>query len=179
MTPEQRALKKAREYKEFYETYGRIPSLVLQGKSKEQKQNATEQQKKEYQLAAWFGKMKRAKLGKGRQLLYPFVEKILKELFGEKWYEKEDLEGNALEIAIEYKEFCETYGRKPSEVLKSKKQKQNATEQQKKEHQLAKWFGDMKRAKLGKSKNVLYPSVEKILKDLLGEEWYKNNSKNS
>ena len=84
----------------------RKPSTVINGKTKEQRQNATDEQKKEHTLAQWFYHMKIAKQKKRKSRLYPSVEKILIEVLGDKWYENEN-EENALKIALEYKVFYE------------------------------------------------------------------------
>ena len=157
------SLKIALEYKLFYEENQRKPVLILSGKTKEQKDNATDEQKYEYTLAKWFGNMKIAKTGKGNMKLYPSVEKILIELLGENWCSS--LEDESLKFALKYKVFYEEHGRKPKE------QKDQATDEQKYEQKLAQWFGDMKKAKTGKGKMNVYPSVEKILIEFLGENW--------
>ena len=104
--------------------------------------------------------------------LWPSVEKILIDLLGETWYENENLEELAIKQALEYKLFYEDKQRKPIQVLQKKEQKDNATEEQVHEHLLATWFGRMKSSKKGQSRMILYPSVEKILIELLGETWH-------
>jgi superfamily II DNA or RNA helicase len=168
---EEMAIKRALEYKAFYEEHERKPKHVI---GKKKKQNATKEQKHEQKLASWYGCMKQAKkrkrTQKQKQKLYPSVEKILIELLGEKWYN--DLEENSLKIALEYKTFYDENKRKPSQVLQTKGK--NATEEQKHKQKLASWYGCMKKAKKGTG-GILYPSVEKILIDLLGETWYEND----
>ena len=180
---EELAIKQALEYKTFYQEKQRKPLQVLGGKTKEQKYNATEEQKHEYRLANWFGCMKLAKKGKGGRMLYPSVENILIGLLGNTWYENENLEEFAIHTALKYKTFFEEKQRKPSLVLstKTKTQKENASEEQKHEHKLAQWFGNMKIAKKKVSAKgvwgmILYPSVEKILIELLGEKWHENKN---
>jgi hypothetical protein len=169
------ALEKANSFKEFYTTYKRLPKSVLQGKSDEQKGKAIESEKREHALALWFGDMKKSKKSnRGRnRTVYPCVEHILNKLLGESWYIN-SLEPNALLTANRFKEFYQTYGRKPSLKLqgKSKEKKEKATENEKQEHDIAKWFCRMKDSKNGKSTSVLYPSIEKLLIELLGDQWF-------
>ena len=177
---EKLAIEKAMEYKIFYEEKQRKPSRILCGKTKEKKGNATEEQKHEHRLAAWFSRMKEAKT-KQKRKLYPSVEKILIELLGKTWYENKNLEEIAIEKALEYKAFYEEKQRKPSQVLNGKGKKEKATEEQKHEQTLAQWFKDMKeaeaKAKAKKGRSVkLYPSIEKIFIELLGKTWYENKN---
>ena len=172
---EELAIKQVLEYKTFYDEKQRKPSLILQTKGK--KENATDEQKHEYKLACWFSNIKSIKQGKGCQTLYPSVEKILIELFGERWYENKNMEEIAFKKALEYKLFYEKNQIKPSHVLngKTKGKKENATEEQKHEHKLAQWFSSMKRSKTKPNKNLmkLYPSVEKIIIDIFGSDWFR------
>jgi hypothetical protein len=172
---EQIALEKANSFKEFYTTYKRLPKSVLQGKSDEQKEKATESEKYEHDLAKWFGGMKKSKKSDihRNSIVYPCVEDILNILLGETWYVN-SLEPNAILRANDFKEFYTTYGKKPCLKCqgKSKDEKQNATENEKYEHDLAKWFHRMKESNNGKSTCVLYQSVKKILIELLGEQWF-------
>jgi len=175
---EEMAIKRALEYKAFYEDHGQKPSQVL---CRTKKYNATEEHKLEHRLARWFGSMKRAKngkTGKRDRTLYPSVEKILIELLGERWYENKNLEEPAIKKVLEYKLFYEEKQRKPSLILQTKRKKENATDEQKHEHKLAQWFDSMKKSKTKPNKNLmkLYPSVEKILIELLGERWYENEN---
>jgi superfamily II DNA or RNA helicase len=171
---EKRSLIKASEFKSFYEEFDRIPSRILS--SKEKKENATVEQKLEQKLAKWFDDLKQAKNGTGRKdgkakaKLYPSVEIILIELLGKTWYNS--LEDESLRKAMEYKAFYQEKKRKPSEILSSKEQKNNATDEQKHEHTLAVWFGNMKQKEKKKCTITLYPSVEKILIELLSENWF-------
>ena len=99
------------------------------------------------------------------------------ELFGEQWYENENLEQQAIDKALLFKKWVDEHdGRKPSAVLagKTKEQKASATPDQEREHYWAQWFGDMKKAKKANSRNRLYPNVERILTELFGKEWYEN-----
>ena len=83
---EEKSLKFALEYKQFYQEKQRKPSNVIG--TKEKRENATEEQKKENKLALWFSNMKRAKNKKNKSILYSSVDKIFIEVFGEKWFEK-------------------------------------------------------------------------------------------
>ena len=154
---EQAALLKANEFKDFYKKKGK-PTLI---------KNPTPEEKTEASLASWFGRMKQAKKGKGTYKLYPSVEKILIDLLGETWFENKDLEQAALLKANEFKDFYETNG-KPTPI-------KNPTPEKKTEALLANWFRHMKDAKKGQGQGKLYPSVEKILVDLLGETWFEND----
>ena len=166
------AIKRALDFKRFFEEKGRKPALVLSNKTKEKRENATEEQKGEHILASWFSEIKRAKKGKSTQVLHPSVEKILIELLGEKWYD--DREEIALNRALEFKDFFEREWRKQSKILQTKKRREEATEEQKREHSLAQWIQTMKHSKIGKGWGILYPSVEEILIETLGEDWYEN-----
>jgi superfamily II DNA or RNA helicase len=172
---EELAIKRALEYKAFYEEKQRKPILILQGKTKEQRDNATDEQKYEQKLAVWFSNMKELKKGISHRILYQSVEKILIKLLGEKWYEKTDFEDVALKRALEFKTFYEENQRYPVGVLKekTKEQKENATDEQIYEHKLALWFQGMKTVNRGvkTTSRILYPSVEKIFIELLGKNW--------
>jgi superfamily II DNA/RNA helicase len=174
---EEHAIKKAFEYKTFYQEKQRKPSRVLEGKTKENKENATEEQKYEHRLATWFCCIKKAKTHPDNtsNALYPSVEMILIELLGEAWYENDNLEENSVKHALEYRIFYQDKQRKPSYILQGKTKKEQATKDQHYENKLAVWFNRMIASKTRKSTNKLYPSVEKILIDLLGETWYKSN----
>ena len=176
---EEMAIKRALEYKAFYEEFGRKPTCVIGNKKKEHITNASYEQKHEQRLSQWFYDIKKFK--KGKRILYPSVEKIMIELLGEKWYENINLEENAIKKALEYKTFYEENKRKPVLILcsKTKEQKENATDEQKHEHKLATWFSNMKKAKKHRSTTVLYPSIEKILIELLGEMWYDDLKENA
>jgi len=172
---EERALQKAETFKEFYIIHKRLPKSVLQSKSKDDKEKATDSEKQEHELALWFGGMKKSKKSDRckNSIVYPSVEELLNTLLGEKWYEN-SLEPNALLRATEFKEFITKYKRVPCLKLqsKSKDDKEKATESEKQEHDLAKWFCRMKESKKGNSTCVLYPSVEKLLIETLGSDWF-------
>jgi superfamily II DNA or RNA helicase len=177
---EEMAIKHALEYKKFYEEYGRKPSHILGGKTKEQKDNTLEEQKHEHRLAQWFSNMRSARQRKYRNCkLYSSVEKILIELLGETWYKPRDFEELSIKQTLEFKKFVEENKRKPVLILsgKTEEQKKNATDNQKYEQKLAVWFCGMKRKKTKNNSShrigVLYPSVEKILIELLGDTWYE------
>jgi hypothetical protein len=80
------------------------------------------------------------------------------------------LEKNALLKANGYKAFYSFHERKPIGI------KEPETEEEKIEKSLSQWFGDMKKTKTGKGLSKLFPSVEKILVDLLGDNWYESRS---
>ena len=168
------AFKHALEYKRFYEEKQRYPVAVLKETTQEQKDNAIEEQKYEHTLALWFQGMKMAKRGvkTTKRMLYPSVEKFLIELLGKNWCSS--LEDESFKFAVEYTSFYQEKKRKPSKVLnsKTKEQKDNATEEKKHEHKLAQWFGNMKSSKKGKSRMNVYPSVEKMLVEILGSDWF-------
>jgi hypothetical protein len=160
LTLEERSLKRANEFKEFYEKYKRIPVRISNPK--------TEEDKLEKRLAYWFSDTKKGKNRKSLTIIYPSVEKILLDLLGETWYEKEDLEENALIKANEFKLFYKKHNRKPSYISNPK------TKEEETEKSLDQWFRYTKSTKKGKGKGKLFISVEKILVDLLGEDWYEN-----
>ena len=172
---EQKALQKANDFKKFYTKYNRIPSAVLQGKSKDEKETANDAEKLEHALATWFGDMKKSKKSdRGRnRTLYLCVEEVLSKILGNKWYEN-SLEPNSLLRAKAYIDFYATYDRKPCLKLqgKSKDIKEKASDNEKQEHELAKWFGRIKNSKNGKGTCVLYESVEKMLIEKFGHDWF-------
>jgi hypothetical protein len=95
------------------------------------------------------------------------------ELLGEDWCDS--FEDSAINKALDYKIFYQEKKRKPAVVLtrKTKEQKDNASKEQKHEHRLAQWFNNMRTAKKGKGNMKLYPSVEKILIDIFGSDWFR------
>ena len=147
---EQAAVLKANEFKQFYEQHKRKPGRTPEESS----------------ISYWFGRMKQAK-NKGVKStgtkIYPDVDKILIDLLGKNWFENEDLEQTAVLKANDFKQFYETNNRTPTRSSTSKS-----------ESSLSYWFGKMKQTKKGKGTHILYPSVEKILVDLLGENWFEN-----
>jgi superfamily II DNA or RNA helicase len=157
------ALITANEYKAFYEENGSKPVQINKPK--------TDEEKTENSLASWFRSMKTYKKGSKLGKLFPSVEKILVDLLGDNWYENEDLEGNALITANEFKTFYEENGSKPVQINKPK------TDGEKTENSLACWFRYMKKLKKGTKDRNIYPSVEKILVDLLGDNWYESKLK--
>ena len=170
------SLQKAELFKEFYTIHKRLPKSVLQTKSKDDKEKATDSERQEHELASWFGHMKTTKRGKEKSgnILYKTTEDIFIEILGESWYEKEDKEKGALQKAETFKEFYIIHKRLPKSVLqtKSKDDKEKATDSERQEHELAKWFCRMKESKKGKSTCVLYSSVEKLLIESLGSDWF-------
>ena len=117
---------------------------------------------------------RRLKKGKGCYVLYPRVEKGLIELLGDDWF-KNPFEGRSLIRANNFKKFYLENGRIPRRILagKSKEYKDKATERQKEEDINAEWFHAIKDTQKNRGHRVLYPSVGKILIELLGEDWYK------
>jgi superfamily II DNA/RNA helicase len=177
---EEQSLQIAKKFKEFYIAHKRLPKSVLQKKSKDDKEKATDSEKQEHELATWFGRIKGCKRGYNNgTIVYTTVEDIFIEILGESWYEKDDKEEGALQKAEKFKEFYIAHKRLPKSVLqkKSKEDKEKATDSEKQEHELATWFGDMKKSKKSyKDKNsIVYPSVEDVLNTLLGEKWYENS----
>jgi hypothetical protein len=168
---EEMAIKQALEYKAFYEEHGRKPSKILNCKTKEQKEYAMYKQTYEQKLAVWFGN---TKIRKRNNKIYPSVDNIIIDLLGKAWYDNRNLEEIAIKKALDYKMFYEEHQRKPSFVLKgkSKEQKESATEEQTYECRLAEWFQGIKKSKNGKGHYKLYPSIERILIDTFGLEWF-------
>ena len=79
------------------------------------------------------------------------------------------MEERSLKRSNEFNEFYEKNKSKPINIHKPK------TKEEETEESLAGWFGVMKTIKKrGKGTRKLYPSVETILVDLLGENWYEN-----
>ena len=150
----ERSLKRANDFKDFYEEHGRKPSNV--------RNSTSENEIKEKSIASWFSKIKHS-----TRKIYPPVEKILVDLLGENW-NKNIYEESELIRVNEFKEFYEKNKRIPQ--YKSKP----ITEDTKKENSISTWFSNRKKSKRGKCKVVLYPSVEKILVNLLGQNWYEN-----
>ena len=167
-------IKKANEYVEWFNENGIHPVACLRSKTKREK--ATKEQEKGHLLSIWFGDMKFSKKNMDKNnkkctAIYPSVESILVKNFGEKWYENRDLETLSMYKAKEYIDFCKKNNKHPSHCLQSKDKKKNATEAQKNEHSLAKWFGHMKN-----DGNKIYPSVEKLLIETCGKDWKQLNS---
>ena len=166
------SLEKANEYVEWFKENGRHPSSVL--KSKEKQENATDNQKIESECAQWYRHMKKAGQGKGHMKLYPSVEKLLVETFGENWFANRDLETLALENVQEYVVWFKDNGRHPLRCLNSKEKRENTIDEKKKEHRLSQWFDNTKMCKKGFLNNrTLYPSVENLLIKTFGEKWYE------
>jgi superfamily II DNA or RNA helicase len=172
---EENAMKQAIEYKTFYQEKQRKPSSILQKNTKEQKENATYEQKHEHKLSVWFGCMKKGKKGNYSNKLYPSVEEVFIGLLGERWYINDKIEENATKRALDYKTFYQEKQRKPSCVLQNKT-KEHATYEQKHEHKLSQWFNNTKNVKKDVTKTPLYSSVEEIMVHLLGNTWYLNDN---
>ena len=164
------SLKRANEFKVFYEANGRLPIQVAQTAAKRQK--ASPMQLSEHALAVWFRCIKTAKGGKSTMQCYPSVDLLLSELLGPDWHMPEDLEAAALKRANEFKVFYEANGRLPSLVAQTSAKRQKSSPEQLNEHSLAQWFGYVKQAKGGKGARKCYPSVDLLLTDILGPEWH-------
>ena len=82
------------------------------------------------------------------------------------------LEERSLARANEFKSFYEANERLPSAVAQTAAKRHNASPEQLSEHALARWFGDIKKAKRGKGAGKCYPSVDLLLTELLGPEWH-------
>lgn len=170
---EEMALRRAEEYIALYHELGHRPKSCLHGKTKKEKELATEEQKKEHHISTWFGRMKIAKQGRGDCKVYSSVEKLLSDIFGEEWWKNRDVERNQLKMVHEYIIWVNEHLRKPSMCLKAKK-KDNATEEQKTEHRHAEWMTTIKMVKKGATRRgKLYPSVEEQLIKTFGKEWYE------
>jgi superfamily II DNA/RNA helicase len=118
----------------------------------------------EKRLAKWLCHMKQTKRGTSTSnVLYPSVEQILIEALGEEWWEKEDLEANAIETATQLVEWIKVNGKNPRSRSKDLVEKK-----------IGQWLSNIKSTKKGTANsNVLYPSVEQILIEALGEEWWE------
>jgi superfamily II DNA or RNA helicase len=164
------SLKIAEQFKNFFIKNNRKPRRILEGKSIQEKNMCSPEQKLENKLANWYRSVKKTKDEKIR----PHVNKMMCELIGKNW-KKQTLEDNATERAEEFEKFFLENARIPKMVLKHKSQIQkiNASDSEKVENKLANWFRLMKDAKFSKGHCVLYKPVEKILIELLGEDWYK------
>ena len=103
-------IKIALEYKAFYRENNRMPVQCLKSTSKKEK--ASDSEKQEHNLATWFYRLTRTKR-LNRYIIYPSVEVVMIELFGEKWYEKIDKEVIALQKANMFQEFYKTYEQNP------------------------------------------------------------------
>jgi hypothetical protein len=166
---EEMALRRAEEYIAWVGEKGRRPKLCLQHKKRE---DATEEEIKEHRVASWINCMKITKRGYHQWTLYPSVEQRLVNTFGEEWWKKIDSEINQIKNAQEYIEWTKKYNRNPRAC--QQKYIDNTPEEKEKmrETQVARWIHRMKRGKYGKSKQILYPSVEQLLTKEIGKEWY-------
>jgi superfamily II DNA or RNA helicase len=143
---EAQALERAKDLIEWIRENGKTPST-----------NAKDPIEKK--LGSWLSCMKSAKKGYGDRVLYPSVEKMLIDTLGTEWW---DLEARAITRARELVNWVLSKGQTPSNSAKDIVEKK-----------LASWFNDMKKSKRGKiCSRGLYPSVEKILVDSLGDDWY-------
>lgn len=168
---EEKAFKRANEFKAFYEANGKsLPRLVARTPSS--RQAATAEQIHEQDCAQWFVQMKQAKNGTCKSRIYPRVERLLVSLLGENWNCPADLEALALAHANEIKAFYEAHAREPRACAKNKGN--DYTESQISEQKLSQWFSTMKRIRRGEpSGSLLYDSVERVFIEVLGPNWYE------
>jgi superfamily II DNA or RNA helicase len=160
---EAKILKQAHEYITWYHANGRHASQVV----KDKKKDITEAHIVEHNFALWYTDMKRCKtLKKGNE--YASVETLMSTTFGADWYKKRDLEAIAIENAKEYVAFFKVNKHTPRSIYKPKNQEDI------RETQLYTFVSRLKSGKSGKGTSKLYPSVEKILKEGIGVNWFEN-----
>ena len=160
------------EYFRWIEQHNRKPSKCLNSKTRKDREYATTEQKKEQSLATWVCHIKDAKQGKGRQRLYSSIEERLIEKFGEKWWEKENLEEKQLEHANEYITWVREKSRHPKQRLQSKCDRENASEEDLTERRLTIWMCNLKRSIRGNNLDILYPSLSERLIEAFGTAWH-------
>ena len=78
----------------------------------------------------------------------------------------------ALARANEFKVFYEANGKIPVQVAQTAAKRQKASPAQLIEQSLASWLSDMKTAKKGTGGGVCYPSVDRLLSELMGPDWH-------
>jgi hypothetical protein len=83
---EQNSLEKCNDYIIQFNELKRRPKQCLCAKTKEEKESATEEQKREHRNAKWFNDIKTTKKGQNKGNLYPSVEQRLIKAFGPDWY---------------------------------------------------------------------------------------------
>ena len=168
---EKEALEKANRFKKFYLKYGKVPKRIFVGKKKSIKEKGTEEQLLEDINAQWFHIITASKKGKSHHVLYPKVEEILIELLGKDWYMINSPEYKSQKNANEFKKFYIQYGRIP----RKEGGKNQITEN---EFYLGRWFTMTKQLKnkkdcdVLKRKGILHSSTDKLLTEILGENWY-------
>ena len=91
---------------------------------------------------------------------------------GPDWHLPEDLEAAALARANEFKVFYEANGKIPVQVAQTAAKRQKASPAQLIEQSLASWLSDMKKTKKGTGGGVCYPSVDRLLSELMGPDWH-------
>ncbi len=144
ISPEERAIRWAREVAEFFTRTGRFPSK----ESKDPDEKRTGQ---------WLSNMRKAKRGTGGMILRPAVEAIL-DAIPEPWCPEED--AAAIRRAREVAAFFARTGRFPPQQSKDPDEKR-----------MGKWLSHMRQAKRGKGGgNILHPAAEAIL-DAIPEPW--------
>ena len=185
---EQESLDKAIAFKQWIEKHGRKPQEICQ--TKEARKQASSEQLEEREMALWFQSMAKTKrqflevqsgsrkrTGKERKV-WESSEAVLTEMLGITWYETENLEQQAIDKAINFKQWVEKHGgRKPSKLLnkyKNKTDRANASFEEREEHMWASWIGNMKQDKMN---NKLNKCINDILTSLFGESWHENTKK--
>lgn len=187
---EEMAIKRVLEYKAFYEEFGRIPKHVIGTKIK--KQNATEKQKHEQQLAQWFDHMCCAKQNKGYSILYPSVNDCLISLFGEDWDTYHSTEKKEMRMCIKYIEFTKSnseprisikigdYKIKPTTTFISVQDSCNISLEDFNKHitevKLGQWMSLKKKAVAGRTNNKISKKIRELLTSEYGEYWYETES---
>jgi superfamily II DNA or RNA helicase len=152
-SPEEICLGNAKAYIEFTQKEGNRPRDG-KGASLEEKR-----------LAQWFRTLQLSKREKkGSVVVYESVDKLLTETIGEHWeIERLDKEDICLDNCHSFIQFYNKEGRRPG-------QKKGSTIEEKR---LAQWFNILKVSKKGGiSSAIIYPSVDKILTNTFGPEWY-------
>ena len=168
------ALKRAEEYIAWVGEKERRPKLCLQSKRK--KEGVTEEEKVEHWLASWMERTKLAKRGyiKCRWTLYSSVEHRLNQSLGEEWWKKINREEKQIQITKEYIQWVQEYGKHPSNRLRTEKDKENMTDENRKEKRLTQWMVDMKKKQRNGKQQKIYSSVLQLLIATFGEDWYEN-----
>jgi superfamily II DNA or RNA helicase len=168
---EQHQLKQANDYITWVKKNDRVPSCHRLPLNKQS--DTQDERQEEYRLTGWMSNRKNIKRGKGMGRLYPSVEKLLIETFGEGWWEKENLEKTQMEKANEYITWVTQHNRHPRKRLASKRKSDIITDEQRIEHQYSAWFDQTQQSKKGGRSKLLYASVDQRLTEVFGEEWYK------
>jgi hypothetical protein len=153
---EEQSLATARELQSFFIEKQHLP------------QNGSKD-KREKQLARWFGCQKQAKNGRGSWSCYDSVDRLLSSFLGDDWYKTLDedaREKKAVATARELQRF-----------FNDKQQLPKNNSNDKHEKQLASWFGGQKQAKNGRCGMICYESVDRLLASFLGDKWHVTRTK--